>query len=224
VAPALSQFLTDSDIRTDYSLDTLLYNIPFIHRAYVLTYRNAPELFVPLKYAYYVQKVGSSESWLKILPDREGFEDKYIINNLPAAIERDLGLGGELILRFKKRFRWRDDEPEMKNNLLHLSDYNRHCRRHIVYIRRSPPTWYLKLSLKRLDVINRSGLLLTFMAMHRLSELARYDPLRLTRLLGTTQNWLVSEFIRNAPFQFVDEAAALITGQNLAEPFVFGPT
>ena len=222
IAPTLAQFLADSDTRTEYRLNQLLYNLPFIHRAYVLTYRNAPELFVPLEFIYYVRKSGSSESWLKLIPDRKGFEDKYIISKLPAELEMDQSLSGEMILRFKKRFRWKD-ESAIGENLRRLSEYNDYCRHRIVYICGSPPTWYLKLHIKRQDVIDRSGLLLTLMAMHRLSELSRYNPLRLMRLLGTTQNWLVSEFIRSAPFQFVDEVAALITGQNLATPFVLGP-
>jgi len=56
--------------------------------------------------------------------------------------------------------------------------------------------------------------------MHRFSELARYNPLRLKLLLDSQQNWLISEFIGSAPLQFLDEIATEITGQQLARPFV----
>jgi hypothetical protein len=95
-------------------------------------------------------------------------------------------------------------------------------RKHLFYIRGQPPTWYLRRRLNNSDVIDRSTISMTFFAMHRLSELARYDPLKLERLLGTQANWLLTEFIGSAPIQFLDEIATEITGQTLTVPFVRG--
>jgi hypothetical protein len=110
----------------------------------------------------------------------------------------------------------------MPDNLERIAAYNQKVRRDIVYIRGQPPTWYLRLSGSSGDIVQRSSIILMLAAMHRLSELARYDPLRLKLLLETQQNWLISEFIGSAPLQFLDEIATEITGQNLAVPFVRG--
>ncbi|WFU06321.1 YaaC family protein (plasmid) [Rhizobium sp. CB3171] len=54
--------------------------------------------------------------------------------------------------------------------------------------------------------------------MHRLSELSRYDPLKLSKLLETQRNWLLAEFIKTAPIQFLDEIACELTGQEIFVP------
>lgn len=54
------------------------------------------------------------------------------------------------------------------------------------------------------------------MAMHRLSEISRYKPIELNRLLNGRRNWIIHEFIRSAPKQFLDEISAEITGQEIS--------
>jgi hypothetical protein len=218
VAPALSKLLADH--RNAYTLKDILYNLPFIHRAYILTYRSSLELFVRLENQYMVIKKGSSEAWFVLWPSKKGFSEEYIIKYLPAEIERDRGLEGELIVRFRKRFKWEEEPSKLKDNLERLSFYNTKCRHNLHYISGIPSSWYLKLRPNAHSVIDRSDIILMFLAMHRLSELSRYDPFRLHSLLGTNQNWLVSEFVRSSPYQFLDEIAALITGQDLAPPYV----
>jgi hypothetical protein len=222
VAATLARFLGEADTRSTYSMKQILYNLPYIHRAYTLTYRKQPELFIPVRGNTYVLKEGSSEGWLRIEPD-DGFGSQRILSDLPTGFERDAGVQDKLVLRPKFRFRWHDnDENALRASLVRLSNYNRRMRTHLHYIRGSPPTWYLKAQSGSADVIHRSPLTLTFIAMHRLSELARYEPLKLKRLLETQQNWLLSEFIGSAAIQFLDEVASEITGQNLALPFVRG--
>lgn len=55
-------------------------------------------------------------------------------------------------------------------------------------------------------------ILKAFMAMHRVSEIARYKPVELNRLLEGSKNWLIYEFVEVARNQFIDEIAAEITG------------
>ena len=50
------------------------------------------------------------------------------------------------------------------------------------------------------------------MAMHRFSEITRYKPVELNRLLKSRENWLIYEFVEVARNQFIDEIAAEITG------------
>ena len=54
--------------------------------------------------------------------------------------------------------------------------------------------------------------------MHRLSGLARYDPMRLARHFDCQHNWLLSEFIATARSQFIDEISYEITGQEFMIP------
>jgi hypothetical protein len=54
------------------------------------------------------------------------------------------------------------------------------------------------------------------MAMHRMSEIARYKPLELNRLLEGRRNWILYEFTRVAQNQFIDEIAAEITGYEIS--------
>ena len=52
-------------------------------------------------------------------------------------------------------------------------------------------------------------------AMHRLSEIARYKPEQLNRLMHSKENWLIHEFISQSLDQFIDELAAQITKQDI---------
>lgn len=219
VAPALANLLGDKDTRGSYTLKQILYNLPFIHRAYTITFSKQPELFVPLREFHYVRKVDSSESWILLSLDIKS-DPQQIISLLPKGYERDIGWPEHYLVRTKQRFKWRDGDENIQSNLIRISNYNKKIRQDIKYIRGQPPTWYLKLSRNSPDIIARSTLSLMLSAMHRLSELARYNPVRLKLLLETQQNWLISEFIGSAPLQFLDEIATEMTGQNLAFPFV----
>jgi YaaC-like Protein len=66
----------------------------------------------------------------------------------------------------------------------------------------------------------RSPLTMTLLAMHRLSEICRYKPMELASFLAGQKNWLLTEFIRMAPPQFVDELAAELTGLQFMAPNV----
>lgn len=55
---------------------------------------------------------------------------------------------------------------------------------------------------------------LTFAAMHRLSELSRYAPDKLAKHFDCQHNWLLSEFIVSAPNQFIDSVLSKITGHD----------
>lgn len=59
---------------------------------------------------------------------------------------------------------------------------------------------------------------LIIVAMHRLSELARYDPRGLKRYLDGKENWLLTEFIELSPSQFVDEVVCEMTSLEFGLP------
>ena len=61
---------------------------------------------------------------------------------------------------------------------------------------------------------------MTLAAMHRISELCRYRPLELDSFLSGQENWLLTEFISQAPIQFIDEISSEITGYVFLTPNV----
>jgi hypothetical protein len=77
---------------------------------------------------------------------------------------------------------------------------------------------YLKKEGSHQHRIERSSLTLTFMALHRLSELSRYRPDSLMRHFESRHNWLLSQFIVRGLEQFLDELAAEITGHDFMAP------
>ena len=98
-----------------------------------------------------------------------------------------------------------------------MSTYNRKVRKDIHFIHGTTDLWYFKRGGVN-DLINRNPLCVTFALMHRLSELSRYDPLRLKKHFDCQHNWLLSEFINLSPKQFIYSIAGEITGKEFKIP------
>lgn len=221
VLPDLCRYLGESTGAHTYCLKDILWNIPFIHRAFRLTFTSSPELFIPLEKARYVKKTGSTEAWFEaeVIPR---FADNRMLSNIPKSFEfhdRD----GKKIVRRKKRFKWHrvKDKKQTKNQALsRLVTYHGTTRRIVVNISGNRDLWYLKRHQDRNDVGMRHTLVLMFAAMHRLSELSRYDPSGLEKHLSGQANWLLTEFISGAMDQFIDQIASEITGSQFWPPKV----
>jgi hypothetical protein len=110
------------------------------------------------------------------------------------------------------------DPRSQSKNLDALRKYHRKLRKDLHYIHGPTRLWYLKRGGALKGLTPRSSLTITFAAMHRLSELARYDPTRLARHFDCQHNWLLSEFIATARTQFIDEISSEITGQEFMIP------
>jgi hypothetical protein len=211
VLPQLCHFFGESVAGEIYNLKDILYNLPYIHRAYTITFKSQPELFVPIADPVFVRKHGSSQSWLCFEIKDARFQSEQMMNSLPD-YEHDVGVKGKFIVRRKKRFRWKDTDSQ-QDNLQHFLAYYRKVRRAACYIKGTSRLWYVKRQINSGKVIERSSLTLTYMALHRLSEIARYTPDKLSKHFESQHNWLLSEFINLSLEQFVDEIAAEMTGQ-----------
>ena len=213
VLPDLCRYLGESTAAHTYCLKDILWNIPFIHRAFRLTFTASPELFIPLENARYVRKAGSTEAWFEAEVIKR-FADNRMLKNIPDSfqiIDRD----EKKIVRRKKRFKWhkaRDNKPEKDRSIARLVTYHGTTRRVIVNISGNRDLWYLKRHQDRNNVGMRHTLVLMFAAMHRLSELSRYDPSGLEKHLSGQANWLLTEFISGAMDQFIDQIGSEITG------------
>lgn len=219
VLPALIRYYGETESARQYDLKTLLYNLPFVHRAYSLTYKEK-EIFLSLDEPTYVRKYGSSEAWLMAYVDGR-HDNKRIMSTLPPGYQVDHGFADKLVVRRKKRFRWQRKRTagSKAKNLSSLQNYHTKTRRDLVYIA-NVHRWYLKRRLSTATIVDRHVPVITLMAMHRLSELSGYDPLKLSKILGTQRGWLISEFISAAPIQFLDEMACEITGEEISSPMI----
>jgi hypothetical protein len=200
-----------------YSLDDLLYNLPFVHRAYDLTFESASELFLPIAEPRIVRSTKTHEAWF-VAEFTKKYANKAALAKLPASFEQELGADNEkqILFRSKQRFDWRPRDKQA--SLARYKNFHRALRKHLFYIAGPQRLWYVKRGGNIQGLVSRSSITMTFAAMHKLSELARYTPERLARHFECHHNWLLSEFIASAPAQFIDEISAEMTGQEFMMP------
>ncbi|WP_420832715.1 YaaC family protein [Sporolactobacillus spathodeae] len=138
------------------------------------------------------------------------------MNKLPSLFERDFYNVNGFSIRTKRRIKWVGSNHSTKaKSMKRLSNLHKRVRHHIVYISGTTTSWYLKRANLPNKLINRSSLPLIFAAMHRLSELSRYENILLYKHLNSQENWLLTQFIELSRFQFIDEISSEITGQKL---------
>ena len=213
VIASLSKYLKENEAEKVYNLKDVLSNLPFIHRAFRHTFTSHKELFIPVRNVTYRKHPDADYVWLSA--NIEGrFADGRVMKTLPDELEQDNGYVDSCVVRTKKRVRWhghRASNDEKKKALARLQAFHRRCRRNFTFISASPDLWYIKRSISGANVINRYNVTLIIAAMHRLSELSRYDPKGLKRYLEGKDNWLLTEFIELSPIQFVDELVCEMT-------------
>jgi len=218
ILPALCMFLGEPDnAGKDLTLKEIFWHIPFIHRACCLTYKGSTELFMPLINSGFIRKDGSNEAWFQAEVAK-----RYINSSTKKNIEPGFSLfkhNGTYEIRRKRRFKW--SGRNIEDSISNFETYHKQIRRRIVPIYASENRWYLKKSVSGHDHIKNSQLVLIFAAMHRLSELSRYEPIDLNGHFNVNHNWLLSEFIKNAPNQFVYGIASEITGLEFIKPDAF---
>lgn len=213
----LCRLFGDSSNNEEYSFRNLIYNLNYVHRAYDITYSSSRELFFPIFNPHFVKIQGQNYAYFQAEIVAPNYQNGNTINKLPSTFERDMGYNEKYVIRKKKRFKWKTGQANKTRNLIKLSSYNRKVRKDIHYIHGSSDLWYFKRGGVP-DLIDRHPLCITFALMHRLSELSRYDPLRLKKHFDCQHNWLLSEFINLAPKQFIYGIACEITGKEFKIP------
>ena len=193
------------------SLKDILYNLPYLHRAYTVTYTTEPDLFIPIDNPHFVRKEKASESWFcsEIVVRR--FTRPATFKTLDGFEHDPHHKESRTVVRMKKRFKWQHGGKKA-DNLRRLTNYHKRVRRHLFYIAGSTRLWYLKRNSDPAGFIDRSSTTLTLAALHRISEIARYRPDSLQKHFECRHNWLLSEFIAKSLPQFIDEVSSEITG------------
>lgn len=208
--------------RTAWTLKKMLYNLAFLHRAYVTTYttprgRKVQELFLPVKAGespmYY--KGNDNSLYLKLQIERYNFPPtaSSIPTSIMASISNDFAECENEPFTLHSVNGARRNADSISGELKAL---NTILRKNFQYIKSSKRLWYLRRSnLGSSDIINANSMLIEMAAMHRFSEIVRYKPEQLARLMDSKENWLTHEFLSHALDQFIDEIAAEITGQDI---------
>jgi uncharacterized protein (UPF0332 family) len=82
VVPELSSYYGEREPETTHTLQELLFNMPFIHRTYCLTYANQTEIFLPLANCKYAIERNSKQAylWASLATD---LEPRYAMKRLP---------------------------------------------------------------------------------------------------------------------------------------------
>ncbi|MBA4207611.1 MAG: hypothetical protein C0457_21715 [Polymorphum sp.] len=221
ILPALIRYFGEVELTRQYNLADVLANLAFVHRAYSLSYSKS-ELFLSIHQPRYVSAGNGQARFQACIPAEHTHGAK--LNTLPPTFQhrdpaedeiREFGRDCK-ILESTGTFGWSGARRATDQDIENLKVFHRGLRIDLNYISGNEPYWYVKRNLAGINRINRNNLTLIFMAMHRMSEIARYKPIELNVLLDGRRNWLIYEFIRSAQNQFVDEIAAEITGKEIS--------
>lgn len=215
VLSSLCAYFRQPTSNNKYSLKDILYNLAFVHRSFQLTFPSGyPDLFVPILNPRFVLKDSSTEAWFCANLTGQ-YANGFTLNKIAKnRFERDIGIADNFVIRKKDRFAWHTSGAQKSTNLKRLGDYHATLRQNVHYIVGPNTLWYIKRKDLKNGIIEREPLTLIYAAMHRLSELARYDPIKLRRHFDLDQNWLLSEFIRCAPLEFIDNLACEMTNHD----------
>lgn len=217
ILPALCRYMGENVDGRDktYTLKEILYNLQYIHRAYCITYGNQAELFVPIRNPRFVQDKDRNVAWFDCSLDLKNSNNRVIGKLIGFSRDRFYQNQSSWIIRRNKKFNWKAprNNPTPKS-LKEFKKYYTKIRGKLRYIYGHTDLWYIKRKDLTNNIIDRNTLTLTFAAMHRLSEMSRYEPNILRNHLERNASWLLSEFISKSILQFVDQISSEITGND----------
>ena len=199
----------------EVTLKDIFYNLPYIHRAFTLTYKNMAELFIPIIQPRFVYDKLEKKGWLEIQIEPKHSNNRTLTRLEGYSLDPNYDNSTYYTLRRNKKFNW--DAP--RNNptqvsLTSLESYYTKRRKELRYIYSPNELWYIKRKDLQNYIIDKSTLTLTIGAMHRLSELSRYNPQTLSKHLTKDASWLLTEFINKSIYQFIDQISSEITGND----------
>lgn len=203
VATALSAHFGESESRTEHTLKDIFLNLPFIHRTYILSYPGETEVFIPLVDCRFVQDSVTRRMYFAANLSKD-FKTGIILKRAPPSTTQDRDASSSGIRSSASLPCTHAGRPTVQD-ISNIVTLNRQLRGDIEYINGSQTLWYLRTQPSAANLIWRRVPTLILMALHRLSELSRYKPLELNKHLSSKKNWLIDEFLRMSPSQFIDE-------------------
>lgn len=219
ILPSVSAYFQETEANHTHAMEDLLYNLPFIHRTYCLTYTSRGDMFFPLRNCEYARNDETGEVFFRG-EFASDISAKPLRNKLPATIIMDPDRPGAI--RSADQVFWSHANKASSGELSSLIALHQKLRADLYYINGSQTLWYLRTTGKRR--LSRRSPTIVLAAMHRLSEICRYRPIELVAFMNGQRNWILSEFVAMAPAQFFDEVAAEITGYQFLVPNVRAPS
>jgi hypothetical protein len=223
VFPALSSYYGETEPNKIHSVRDLFFNLPYIHRTYCLTFPAQVELFVPVKDLEYVVDRSRQMAFFRATLSND-FANMRVVRRLPAEFAFESEDGRCIRIRSAAEVAFSRPKSPTLADLARIASLQRALRPNLFYINGAQTLWYIRSIVAGPPRIARFPPTITLAAMHRLSELSRYQPLKLRKLLSSQENWLISEFIQQAPGQFLDEIASELTGHQFLVPNLRAPT
>ncbi len=199
----------------EFTLKEIFYNLPYIHRAFTITYKRMPELLIPILQPRFVYDKDRKKGWLEIQLEPEHSNARTLGRLIGYSLDKTYDNSSSYTLRRNKTFEWKmNSGVPTARCLTLLQKHHKNRRKELKYIYGSNSLWYVKRKGLQNNIINKSTLTLTIGAMHRLSELSRYNPQTLSSHLEKDASWLLTEFINKSMYQFIDQISSEITGND----------
>lgn len=195
------------------SLKQLMYQIPFVHSAYISTYRTPRknEKFIPLFPNQSPRFMYSRDRKIRLVVDLDRHYFKQNATTIPDEVKT--AFPDELLVNESNAFQLVSRDSYAKREI--ACKYNE-LRDMFSYIKADRRIWYLKKKpLNSSDIDNINSMSLEIAIVHRFSEIVRYKPEQMVKLLAGKENWLIHEFLSLALDQFMDEIACEITKQEI---------
>lgn len=215
ICPEFLSYLGDSRPNNEYDIDHLLFNLVFLHRAYVTSHnvKKSDELFLPLTEVRFERKPNKHLTLVSKIDLK--YSDSRILSNFKSPKVQIWNKNNDFMLTWKNGPTLRDKRAINNDD---MKAFHNKLRRHYQEISAgSNSRWYFK-NFQNSKAIDLNPLVITLIVMHRLSELSRYNPGKLSKYLASDQSWLLSEFISLSPFQFINGISSEITSQQLGIP------
>ena len=216
VAAELCKYFGDPIPGNPISLKNCLSNIPYVQRTFCLTYRSFSSILVSLRNVEFEADTSTGFFHVRVLLEEDAAPKPFMARTLPSSLEVRGG-----VVRSVDSVSVSDPEKFTEPEISNMKALSEKLRKDLVYIKGHETLWYLMKDTRAKLSLNST--LLTFIAMHRLSEVSRYQPKQLSSFLEGGENWLISEFIRMSPIQFFDQISAEITGGYFMTPNVRKP-
>lgn len=199
------------------SLKQLLYHLPFVHSSYISTYGIArrDEKFVPLKANTSPRFMYSKDNKIRLVVDLDRNYFKQNATTIPDDVK--CNISDSLMVndkdKNKEHFQLVSSGCYKKKEIQTV--YNM-FRRDFSYIAGDKRIWYLKKKkMGESDIENINSMVLEIAAVHRFSEIVRYKPEQMIKLLNGKENWIIHEFLSMVLDQFMDEITCEITKQEI---------
>ncbi|RTM07962.1 MAG: hypothetical protein EKK33_29675 [Bradyrhizobiaceae bacterium] len=216
VLPSLSAYYQESEASRTHTLQELFFNMVFIHRTYCLTYTSQSEMFIPIANCGFVADRQSKQVYFRA-DITKNIPFATTVKRLPIQFVADNKFGPRAI-RSAASVACQKPGKLSAKALANIADLNRSLRRELFFINGTEPLWYIRSRTRGPKRIERQLPTLILGAMHRLSEISRYNPPQMASLLAGQKNWLLSEFIQMSAEQFIDEIASELTGVQFLVP------